>query len=171
MFQAKRLKNLFVIVKQLLKGFLRKLVNFQDLKKKGRDNPSFYLIGSEFQIKRNKIKSPILGWVTLKEYGYIPEESEIVSGTLKKQADKYFISFMTRNNFDDVNVNYEEYGIGIDVGIKKFSNLFKWYSYKKILIKVKKLRKIEKKIKRNARSLARKIRKIKKRKVVANLLQ
>ena len=41
---------------------------------------------------RHRIMIPTLNKVRLKEYGYIPVGSKIISGTVSKKANRYYVS-------------------------------------------------------------------------------
>ena len=119
---SKAVKNAINNAYIAFKRFFNKKSDFPKYKKKNKRECSFYLIGggknNGFTIKRNKIKVPILGWITLKEFGYISKKSQIISAILKKHANKYYISFITRDvNLPIKNIEYENYGIGLDQGL------------------------------------------------------
>ncbi len=153
---SKAVKQVIINSEKAFKRFFKGMSKYPKCKKKGKNDPSFYLIGTKFQIKRNKVKVPILGWITLKEFGYLPLKSEITSATLKKQGDRFYISFITKNDCDRFNVEYEDYGIGIDLGIKSLAVSSDGNNIKNIN-KTKKIKKIEKKLKRAQRALSRKL--------------
>ena len=143
------------------KRFFNKISNFPKFKKKNSRECSFYLIGwgknNGFTIKRNKIKVPILGWITLKEFGYIPLNSKIKSAVLKRYANKYYISFLTEDVIKNkTNIEYEKYGVGIDLGLEKLASVSDNRFYLNIN-KTKRVRKIEKGLKRNKRKLSKQL--------------
>ena len=95
----------------------KKKVGFPKFKKRGiRD--SFYLSNDQFKIKGKKIRIPKLGWVKLREFWRFPED-RILSATVSKRADKWFISINSEGNIEDTK-KPENY-IGVDVGIKELA--------------------------------------------------
>lgn len=61
-------------------------------------NEGFYFVRNEsnrpIKVERHKIKVPVFKWVAIKEKGHLPLEG-IITGTIKKRANKYFISVVT----------------------------------------------------------------------------
>ena len=47
---------------------------------------------TDWVVERHRIKIPTLGFVRLKEKGYIPTKINVISGTITKQADRYYVS-------------------------------------------------------------------------------
>ena len=45
-------------------------------------------------MERHRIKIPTLGWVRLKEYGYIPSDVKVSSCTVSQKADRYYVSVL-----------------------------------------------------------------------------
>ncbi len=81
------------------KKFFKGLSNFPRFKKKKHNNVKMYFVKNDaktiIQCERHRIKIPTLGWVRLKEKGYLPSHSDncvIKSGHVSKAADKYFVS-------------------------------------------------------------------------------
>lgn len=60
-----------------------------NFKKKTRDN-SFYLIGT-IKVERHRIFLPVLKWVRLKEFGYIPNNVKSVTVSMKKMDVTMFL--------------------------------------------------------------------------------
>ncbi|MBR1737384.1 MAG: helix-turn-helix domain-containing protein [Firmicutes bacterium] len=46
-------------------------------------------------IQRHRVKLASLGWIRLKEYGYIPEHHKIINVFISKKIGKYFITVIT----------------------------------------------------------------------------
>ncbi|SFU86614.1 putative transposase [Clostridium sp. DSM 8431] len=71
---------------------------------------------------------PTLKNLRLKEYGYIPVGAKVISGTVSKKANRYYVSVIIDTEIiPQKNTNQ---GVGIDLGIKDFaicSNLDKPY--------------------------------------------
>jgi putative transposase len=119
-------------------------------------------ISQPIKCERHRIKIPTLGWVKLKEYGYIPE-TNIISGTITKIAGRFYVSVIVDKE-EILQKNNTESGIGIDLGLKDFVVL----SDGKIC-KTKKYKKEIKKLKREQRSLSRKLKNKKKGESTKNL--
>lgn len=131
---------------------------FPKIKKKGRCKDSFYLAGT-IKVYRNKIQIPTLGEVRLCESNFIPKNNRITSCTISKKAGKYYISCLVKENIKIIKATND--GIGIDLGLKDFAILSNGKVYKNIN-KSYKIKKIEKKLKREQRSLSKKISYLKK---------
>ena len=106
---------------------------------------------------RHRIKIPTLDWVKLKEKGYIrtnPETHIIKSGTVSMKAGRYYISVLVEEPKTEKPI-LNDFGIGIDLGIKDFAICSHEKSYKNIN-KTARIRKLEKSLKRQQRTLSRK---------------
>ena len=58
-------------------------------------------------------------FIVVQEYGYIPIGSKIISGTVSKKANRYYVSVIIDvENIPQKNTNQ---GIGVDLGIKDFA--------------------------------------------------
>ena len=111
---------------------------------------------TDWIVYRHKIKIPTLGFVRLKEYGYVPTNAKVKSGTISCKAGRYYVSALCEiKEYNDYSKSNNE-GIGIDLGIKELaivSNIDK--SFKNIN-KTSRVKKIEKKKKRLQRQVSRK---------------
>ena len=137
------------------KRFFKKLSKFPKFKKKNCNNQSCYFPKNnktDFEFYRHKIKVPTLKFVRLKEYGYIPKNANIKSGTISKETDRYFLSLVLEieKKFKNTKNLQIKNGIGIDLGIKDFAICFDGKVFKNIN-KTCKVRKIEKELKREQR--------------------
>lgn len=139
------------------KDFFKGSKGFPKFKKKKKQDVKAYFPKNnktDWTLERHRVKIPTLGWIKLKEFGYIPTNSVIKSGTVSQKSDRYYVSILVEE--DDIQVSKPtNEGIGIDVGIKdfaicsdgtKFKNVNKTYTVKKV----------EKKLKREQRKLSRK---------------
>ena len=142
------------------KRFFKKLSNFPKFKKKTASVQSCYFPKNnktDFEFYRHKIKIPTLKFVRLKEYGHIPKNANIKSGTIVKTAGKYFLSLLI--DVSDIkckiNNNNNADGLGIDLGIKDFAVCSNGKVFKNINKNCKIIR-IEKRLKRQQRKLSRK---------------
>lgn len=148
--------------------FFKEESDFPKFKKKGKSDPSMYFVKNnptDLKCERHRIKIPKLGWVKLKEKGYLPTTKDgyqIRSGTISKRADRYYVSVMidvpssqTQNSNND--------GIGIDLGLKNFATISNGNVYENIN-KSQRIIKLEKQLKRSQRSLSHKFHNLKKEK-------
>ena len=139
---------------------------FPKFKKKGRSDVKMYFVRNnpkDCLCERHRIKIPSLGWVRIKEKGYIPTTKDgyvIKSGHVSIKADRYYVSVLIEIPDKRV-VSHSSKGIGIDLGLKDFAIVSNGKTYKNIN-KIEKLRKLEKKLIREQRSLSRKYENIKK---------
>jgi len=133
----------------------RKISKF---KKKHRQDVRAYFPKNnktDLTIRRHRIRIPALGWVQLKEYGYIPTEGNVKSRTEAEKAGRYHISVLLNEEPTPETYIHSE-GIGIDLGIKEFATVNEGNVFGNIN-KSRKVRKPEKKLKREKRSHSRKI--------------
>ena len=139
---------------------------FPKFKKKGRSDVKMYFVRNnpkDCHCERHRIKIPSLGWVRIKEKGYIPTTKDgyvIKSGHVSIKADRYYVSVLIEIP-DHRIVNNSSEGIGIDLGLKDFAIVSNGKIYKNIN-KSAKLKKLEKKLVREQRSLSRKYENLKK---------
>ena len=139
---------------------------FPNFKKKGRSDVKMYFVKNnpkDCACERHRIKIPTLGWVRLKEKGYIPAAKDgwkIKSGTISVKADRYYVSVLVEIP-DSRTVNNSNDGIGIDLGLKDFAILSNGKTYKNIN-KSARLKKLEKQLRREQKRLSRKYENLKK---------
>ena len=139
---------------------------FPNFKKKGRSDVKMYFVKNnpkDCACERHRIKIPTLGWVRLKEKGYIPTTKDgwkIKSGTVSIKADRYYVSVLVEIP-DPQAVNNRNDGIGIDLGVKDFAILSNGKTYKNINRSAR-LKKLEKQLRREQRCLSRKYDNLKK---------
>lgn len=112
--------------------------------------------------ERHRINIPTLGWVKIKEKGYIPTTksgSIIKSGTVSMKAGRYYISVLIEGQ-ENKNPQLNDFGLGVDLGIKDFAIVSNGKTYKNIN-KTKKIKKLEKTIKKRTALSIEKIRGLK----------
>ena len=158
--------------------FFKKISNYPQFHKKGR-NDSFYMDNVSFKVVGKKIHIPKLGWVKMREelrfYG------KIMSATVSRIADKWFVSIQVDVPLEFLNVAHEPYYqdnsccenqtvlndsmeplakdvnlkvVGIDLGVKTMATL----SYSDKIEKIdapKPLKRLLSKLKRLQRKLSR----------------
>ena len=153
-------------VQTAFKRFFNHKSAFPKFKKKGRSDVKMYFVRNnpkDCLCERHRIKIPSLGWIRIKEKGYIPTTKDgyvIKSGHVSIKADRYYVSVLVEIP-DKRTANNSSKGIGIDLGLKDFAIVSNGKTYKNIN-KITKLRKLEKKLVREQRSLSRKYENIKK---------
>ena len=139
---------------------------FPNFKKKGKSDVKMYFVKNnpkDCRCERHRINIPSLGWVRTKEKGYIPTTKDgyvIKSGHVSIRADKYYVSVLIEIPNNKIANNSNE-GIGIDLGLKDFAIVSNGKTYKNIN-KSAKLKKLEKQLIREQRSLSRKYENLKK---------
>lgn len=113
--------------------------------------------------ERHRIRIPTLGWVRLKEKGYIPTTKDgwnIKSGTVSVKAGRYYVSVLVEIPDTQIANNGND-GIGIDLGLKELAIVSNGKTYKNIN-KSAGLKKLEKQLCREQRCLSRKYENLKK---------
>ncbi|WP_029452544.1 RNA-guided endonuclease TnpB family protein [Clostridium algidicarnis] len=138
------------------KKFFKGESKFPRFKKKKNQDVKIYFPKNnkgDWKIERHKLMIPSLKNVRLKEFGYLPVGANVVSGTVSKKANRYYVSVLVKVE-EKYQVNSNE-GLGIDLGLKDFSIMSNGIT-KKNINKTKRVKKIEKKLKREQRKLSRK---------------
>lgn len=134
--------------------FFKHESKFPKFKKKNKNECGMYFVRSNANTKikcdRHRIKIPTFGWCKLKEFGYIPTNAIIKSGTITKQAGRFYVSVLV-----DEEAKIQEHnkydGLGIDLGVKDFAILSDNTKYKTL-----KQKKLNKRLLREQRKLSRK---------------
>ena len=148
------------------KRFFNHQSAFPRYKKKGRSEAKMYFVKNnpnDCICERHRIKIPTLGWVRLKEKGYIPTTKDgwkVRSGTLSVKAGRYYVSALVEMP-DPQRISSNNRGIGIDLGVKDFAVISDGTIYKNIN-KSARIRRLEKQLRREQRCLSRKYENLKK---------
>ena len=156
---SKSISQAMIYGEKAFKNFFKGLSGFPVFKKKGKNELGAYFVKDnkkDFEFYRHKIKIPTLKFVRVKEYGYIPKNANIKSGTISKIADRYFLSLIIE--VDDIvkTENKSIKGLGIDLGIKDTAICSDGRVFKNIN-KTKKVKKLKKKLKREQRKMSRSV--------------
>lgn len=145
------------------KRFFKGLSKYPKFKKKNKQDVKMYFCrqGKNDSIKceRHRIKIPTLGWVKLKEKGYIPTNSNthiIRKGTVSYKAGRYYVSVLVEE-MQPMKEKLNDFGIGIDLGIKEFATLSNGAVCQNIN-KTKRVKDLEKRLNRERHKLTRKYR-------------
>ena len=149
-------------------GFWKQGKGFPKFKKKNKRECSMYFVRNDkdqiIPCERHRLRIPTLGWVRLKEKGYIPESAMgycIISGTVSLKAGRYYVSVV----IDTPEAEKKELtgeGLGIDLGVKDLAICSDRRVFSNIN-KTKKMKKLDKKLRRESRRLSRKYEDAKKR--------
>ena len=156
---SKSVKQAMTYGEKAFKRFFKGLSSFPIFKKKGRNELGAYFVKNnkkDFEFYRHKIKIPTLKFVRVKEYGYIPKNTNIKSGTITKIANRYFLSLIIEVKDIVKTENTSTKGLGIDLGIKDTAICSDGKVFKNIN-KTKKVKKLKKKLKREQRKMSRSI--------------
>lgn len=139
---------------------------FPRFKKKNKSDVKMYFVKNnktDCLSERHRVKVPTLGWVRLKEKGYIPTSKNgfvIRSGTISCKAGRYYISVLVDIQRQDTEI-INDFGIGIDLGLKSLAICSNGSVFHNIN-KTNRIRKISKKLVREQRKLSHKVISIKK---------
>ena len=139
-------------------NFFKSPKGYPKLKKKGVDD-SFRLNGCVY-IGYDFVQLPNFGKVKLKEKGYAPVGIEgklkLTQATVSRQADRWFVSFLIKDEIDVTKPNLNEIQVddivGVDLGIKDLAIT----SYGETFDNPKEYKKKIQKLKRFQRSVSRK---------------
>ncbi|AJA47409.1 transposase, IS605 OrfB family protein [Clostridium pasteurianum DSM 525 = ATCC 6013] len=154
---SKATKQAIMNGEKAFKKFFKGQSRFPKFKKKKKQDVKSYFPKNnktDWTIERHRVKVPTLGWVRFKEFGYIPVNSMVKSGTISQKSDRYYVSILVE---EEIKVNDKAFskGIGIDVGLRDFAICSNGVT-KKNINKTKKVKRLEKKLKREQRKLSRK---------------
>ena len=148
--------------------FFKRQSGFPKFKKKDISDVKMYFVKNnpkDCYCERHRINISTLGWVRLKEKGYLPTTKDgwrIRSGAVSKKAGRYYVSVLV--DVPDLQVKSKEdqtEGIGIDLGLKEFAVLSNGKIYKNIN-KTSRIKKLEKQLRRAQRCLSHKYENLKK---------
>ena len=158
---SKSVKQSIMNADRAFRNFFKRKSLFPKFKKKGKSDVKMYFVKTDAKViipcERHRIKIPTLGWVQLKEKGYIPTNPNthiIKSGTVSYKSGRYYVSVLVEQK-EMVKPTLNDFGIGIDLGIKDFAVCSNGKVYKNVN-KSSRIRKLEKKLRREQRSLSRK---------------
>ena len=162
---SKAVKKAIMNAETAYRRFFKGQGRFPRFKKKGKSDPSMYFVrnGTKCVIdcERHRVRIPTLGWVRLKEYGYLPTNGSIKSGTVSIRAGRFFVSVLTEVP-DMEKQTPETDGIGVDLGVKAFATVSDERVFENVN-KTKEARRLKKRLRREQRKLSRKYESLKKR--------
>ena len=156
---SKAIKQSMFNAERAFKDFFNKKKGFPKFKKKGKSNTGMYLPKNnltDWTVERHRVKVPTLCFVRLKEFGYIPLDSNVMSGVVTMRAGKYFVSVLCEVEELQHPIAYNTgEAIGIDLGIKELAMVSTEHVFKNIN-KTKRVKKLTQRLKREQRRLSRK---------------
>lgn len=142
----KAFQNFFTRCKKKVKG----KKGFPKFKSKKNEKQSFRLDGS-ISVESDCIKLPRIGKIKLVEKDYIPTDCKILSATVSKRADKWFVSVQVETP-DIEHSDAKNEVVGIDLGIKTLATCSDGSTYEN----PKALKKNRKRLKRKQKQLSKK---------------
>ena len=146
---SKAIKQALIYADRTFKDYFSKRIGKPKFKKKGLSE-SFYLIGT-IKVERHRIFVPVLKWIRLKEFGYIPKN--ITSVTISMKNGRYYISCLCKDEVDE-RIPLSDYSMGIDFGLKD-----QFITEDRVIPSINKslrIRKLEQRLRREQRKLSRK---------------
>lgn len=164
---SKSVKQSIMNADKAFKRFFTHQSAFPRFKKKNRPDVKMYFVKNNKKdcfCERHRVNIPALGWVRLKEKGYVPTTKQgyvIKSGTVSQKAGRYYVSVLI-DVPETEKPQLNGFGLGIDLGVKDFAIISNGIT-KKNINKTAKLKKLEKQLKRGQRCLSRKYEDLKKR--------
>jgi putative transposase len=163
---SKARKKAICNAEMAFKRFFKGQSKFPRFKKKKNQDIKVYFPKNnktDWTVERHRIKIPTLGFIRLKEKGYIPINAVVKSGTISCKAGRYYVSVLIEMpSYNDCSKPTNE-GIGIDLGIKDFAVVSDIDKPFKNINKTKEVKRLEKKLKREQRKLSRKYESLKER--------
>ena len=164
---SKSVKQSIMNAQRAFKNFFSHKSGFPNWKKRANSDVKMYFVKNDSRViipcERHRIKIPTLDWIKLKEKGYIPTNPEthiIKSGAVSMKAGRYYVSVLVEEPETEKPV-LNNFGIGIDLGIKDFAICSNGKIYKNINKSVH-IRRLEKSLKRQQKKLSRKYESLKK---------
>ena len=146
---SKAIKQSLIYADRAFRDYFSKRKGKPKFKKKG-SNESFYLIGT-IKVERHRIFVPVLKWIKLKEFGYIPKN--ISSVTISMKNERYYISCLCKDDVDE-RIPLSEYVMGIDFGLKD-----QFITEDRVVPSINRtlrIKKLEQRLRREQRKLSRK---------------
>jgi putative transposase len=141
---------------QAYQNFFRNVKNgktpgFPKFKSRKTAPKKFTINGQTIKITETKIRLPIIGWICMKEHGYIPVNKKVLSATISEKNGRWYISVLVEETLEQA--PKPEKIIGVDLGIKHLAVTSEGVYYEN----PKSLYKQEKKLKRLDRKISRKV--------------
>ena len=147
---SKAIKQALIYADRAFRNYFSKRSGKPTFKKKGA-NDSFYLIGT-LKVERHRIFVPVLKWIRLKEFGYVPKN--ISSVTILMKIGRYYISCLCKDEKDE-RIALSKESMGIDFGLKD-----QFITEDRVVPSINRslrIRKLEQRLRREQRRLSRKM--------------
>lgn len=97
---------------------------FPKFKTKKHGAGGFRLYGRSIRLEKDSIRLPRLGFLKLKEKGYLPTNSRILSASVSERDGRWFVSVMVEEPHPPANsVSSEHAIVGVDLGIKSLATV------------------------------------------------
>lgn len=151
---SKAVKKSITNADAAFKKFFKKQANYPKFKKKNKSDPAMYFVNAGLHVERHRIKIPTIGWVKLKEFGYIPTQGKFISGTITQKAGRYYVSVLVEATPPELS-SLSNPGLGIDMGVKNLAVVSDGHVFENIN-KSSRIKNLEKKLRREQRRLSRK---------------
>lgn len=139
------------------RNFFEGRARFPRFKKKHKSDVKMYFVRNsptDCLCERYRLKVPTLGWVRLKEKGYIPTGIPIRSGSVSMKAGRYYVPVLVDMPETGARGRPRGQPLGIDLGLKEFAVLSDGTVYPNIN-KTDRVRKLERRLRREQRRLSR----------------
>ncbi|MHA2499513.1 MAG: RNA-guided endonuclease InsQ/TnpB family protein [Candidatus Hodarchaeales archaeon] len=134
-------------------GKTTRYVGFPQFKKKGKCKDSFRLTGTIRLFPATKqVQLPRLGKLRLKERPQLPASAHILSATVSRTADRWYVALQITEEVGDPPPNGQPMVLGLDPGLVKFAT----FSNELAFPNPRWLRTGERKLRRLARAVSRK---------------
>lgn len=156
---SKALKFSIMNAEKAFKRFFRTKRGFPNFKSKKAPRQSYSLISDPGVVRaeRHRIYLPMLKWVRLKEFGYIPSGAIISSASVSYEAGRYYVSALVKTTAaEPASPNNE--GVGVDLGIKSFAVTSQGEVFENIN-KARSAKRAERRVRREQRKVSRKVHK------------
>lgn len=104
-------KTVLVNAERAFLKFFRGEANFPRMKKYNGQDVKLHLKGRDddcWIVQRHRINIPTLGFVKLKEYGYLPAGENILTGTVSSEAGRYYVAVTVNRKTAETAVNRDE---------------------------------------------------------------
>ena len=119
--------------------------------KKGKRSKKSFRLTDTVTVLENTIRLPRLGWLRLKERGYLPQDTHIMSATVSEKAGRWFVSIQVKEEIN-IPINTGEVA-GVDLGIKTMAYASDGATFEN----PKALKRYERKLKRAQRKVSRRV--------------
>lgn len=134
-------------------NFFEKRGKFPKFKSKKNSIGGFRLTGT-IKVENGHVQLPRLGRLKLKERGYLPITSKILSATVSERAGRWFVSIQVEEDLPAFTGKKDDHDVvGVDLGIKTLATV----SDGQVFQNPKPLKRRLRKLKRLARSVSRKV--------------